>query len=90
MGNEKYYYQILIITSSKHEDLVYWVRNEKINYSTNNELVGYIRKNLPIIKNYKKIINVMAMEVPKEVLDTLNAHCEKYSEKKDFIVINDK
>ena len=84
----KYYYQILISTADK-DYLVFWIRNEEIVYSNPIELNIYVKNNLPGIKEYRKIRNIIVFKINKEHLDDIDRWYVRNSKRRDYRVIED-
>lgn len=89
MSPEKFCYQILI--KLKNDNILsFWVRNEKISYETEEDLINYIKENFSEIKKYHNIQKLIVKEVPMSNLNELNAWYRNNSRSRDYTVITDK
>lgn len=87
MNGMKFYYQILIIYKQSKKKLIFWIRDTNISYDNNIELASFIKSNLSVIKKYKSINNIVAMEISEK---DYNSFIAMYDDnKRDFIIIDD-
>lgn len=86
MNDTKFYYQILVTTPDRDE-LIFWIRDEEIKHDNQIQLNLYVKKNLPNIKDFRKIRNVIVNAITKEEYDNINNWYVKNSKKRDYIVV---
>lgn len=85
---QKYYYQVLISTPDK-DILVFWIKNEEIKHNNPVELKLYVKKNLPIINEFRKVKNVFVKVIDKEEYNAIDNWYIKNSKKRDYRIVND-
>lgn len=89
MGTDKFYYQILLVLPRKEDKLIFWIRNSKIEYSSKNELVNFIKENCKYVKNIHHINKIQAMEIDKKYFDEIDNWYIKNSKPRDYAIIYD-
>lgn len=84
----KFYYEILVILNKKHERMLIWIKDEKIEYSNRKELEKYVKDNCKGLKKFTNIEKVIVMEISEEQYKELDRWYVNHSKPRDFTVIH--
>ena len=90
MNDNKFFYQMVVRFPNKDERLFYWIRNEKIPYSNNKELMMFVKDNCTYFNRYKSVKLIRSIEVTQEQFESLDNWYIANSKKRDYTVIRDK
>lgn len=85
----KSYYQILLKRKKNKSDLLFWILPNKIEYKNKIELEVYIKKNCSVIKSYKDINSIIAVEITEKLYKEFVNSYEIANMEKDFIILDD-
>ena len=85
----KSYYQILLKRKKNKNDLLFWILPNKIEYKNKIELEVYIKKNCSILKSYKDINSIVAVEITEKQYNEFVDSYKSANVEIDFITLDE-